>query len=71
MTDPSNPNYAIAKSMPVPNVPPDHTFFKGSESFCERVVTTLDSGYPVYCGLRRNQHPPYPKIPAWQEWKDA
>ena len=46
----------IARHQPEPNVPPDHPFQKGNPNFCEHEVYRLASGYPVLCGLRRNQH---------------
>lgn len=50
-------SHQVAQHQPQPDVPPDHAFNKGDPNFCDQILFRLESGYPVLCGLRRNQHP--------------
>ena len=72
MTSPDKPTWQISqRMMPPGDVPPDHPFQRTELDFCDHVVFRLESGSPVYCGLKRTQHPiEVRSTPAWQKWAD-
>ena len=59
MTMPSqSPNYKLTVRTREPLVPPEHAFCPSGDTqdFCIFEVLRLESGWPVRCGLKRNQH---------------
>ena len=44
--------------LPRHELPPDHPFQRSGPDFCDHVVYVhQETGWPVLCGLRKNQHP--------------